>query len=167
MLYHGSKTLISDGYLKPNICYELESFVYATDNYEYALIRSGNFDITKPEVREEHEPYNGGWYHELCEIWPGSFKRLFDRPGYIYVLHEYDFSEQFRESEYVSRNEVKIARTIFIPNILKELEKSDTIKLIYNGYEGYYWSHVKGGKEGYLQRKQSSAQEVLNKRNGA
>lgn len=160
-LYHGTKTLIKDGVLKPNICFELESFVYATDNYEYALIRSGNFDITKFRVREEHEKD----YHELCEIYEGAFEELFDRPGYIYLVDRNDF-KPLRESEFVSEHEVRIIDTIYIENILDEINKSDKIKLIRTNDLEYeeYWSKIRGGKQGYLHRKQESVNEVLSKR---
>lgn len=159
-LYHGSKTKI-DSFLKPNICYELNSFVHATDNYEYALIRSGNFDITKPRCREEH----GIDSHELCEIYEGAFEDLFDRPGYIYLVDKNDF-DQFRETEFVSRDEVKIVDTIYIENILDELNQSGRVKLIRTNDPEYeeYWSKIRGGRNGYVERKISAAKEVLNAR---
>lgn len=160
-LFHGTKTFIKDGILKPNICFELESFVYATDDYEYALIRSGNFDITKFRIREEHEE----GYHELCEIYDGAIEELFNRPGYIYLVNKDDF-KPLRESEFVSNKEVKIVNMIYIENILEEINKSDKIKLIKTSDLEYeeYWSKIKGGKSGYLERKQISVNEVLSKR---
>ena len=155
MLYHGSKTYIEDC-LEPRVSFELEKWVYATDDYFYALLRCGNFDITKSLAREEHE-----WgRHSLCEVVPGAFEELFDRPGYIYEVDESLFTK-LRDGEYVADKEVPIVRCIHIENIWKELQRyPDVYELISYEDSEPYWEKVRGGKEGYLERRRNSVNKI-------
>lgn len=158
MLYHGSK-IEGLSVLKPNISFECEKLVYATNEFEYALIRSGNFDISNFMIREEH--YEGDNYHELCELKPGAFKELFDRKGYIYIVKDKYF-EQFREAEFISKTKVPIWNCLVIENILDGLVDNTNVDLIWYGTEKWekYWKNVKGGLNGYIQRKEESLRKV-------
>ena len=155
MLYHGSKTLI-EGYLEPHVCYELKNWVYATDDYLYALIRCGNFDVTKFLIREDYDDNK----YSLAEIVPGAFKYVFDRPGYIYVVENTYFTYN-HYTEYVSEKPVPIVRRININNVWNELQKhKDIIEFITYENSDEYWKNVKGGREGYLERKRKAISKM-------
>lgn len=160
-LYHGSKTKI-ETCLKPSISYELKNWVYATDDYYYALVRSGAFDLTKFMVREEYEGPNKPY--ELCELYSGAFEELFDRPGYIYIVSP-DLFEYRHGTEWVSDKYIRIDDTIYIPNVWEELNKNiGHYKLIRNEDSEEYWKNVRGGREGYLKRKKEALSNILRAR---
>lgn len=156
MLYHGSKTYIK-GKLEPRKSYEMIDWVYATDDYFYALIRCGNFDITKFLIREDFNEETGKL--SMAEIVPGAFKYLFDRPGYIYCLDEKYFRHN-RWTEYVSDTEVPIKKIIFIENVWNEIRKHPDKYDIYYYDDLEYWKTVRGGKEGYLERKRKVIENI-------
>ena len=158
MLYHGSTKKFDT--LKTNVSYELEKWCYATDDYSYALIRCGAFDVNKALIREEHEIGK----HTLCELYPGAFNDVFNRPGYMYILQENNFTK-FRETEYVSDHDVTPMYRIEIKNVLARLLVDPSIILIKDEDSEEYWKNVKGGKQGYIQRKQESAKLIAEKKN--
>ena len=77
-LYHGSpyKLDVIEPRLSP--CDE-EPLVYASNQYEFALFYAGN-DTNDLEINQSY--YNG--VYMLTEILPGMFRRVLDRPGYVY-----------------------------------------------------------------------------------
>lgn len=151
LLYHGSKTEIQNE-LIPYISLEQEPLVYATDDYSYALIRSGKFDYSKFALREEHMEDGT---HSLAELYPGAFKEVFDRVGYVYEVDNSKFQYNYG-SEYISRDNAKINKTNKIDNVWTEIQKDPKISLHYYDNSEEYWANVRGGREGYLERKQAS-----------
>lgn len=156
LLYHGSKTEIQNE-LTPHISLEQIPLVYATDDYDYALIRSGKFIPGEILIREEHD--NGK--HSLAELEPGAFKKVFDRTGYIYEVDNSNFKYNYG-TEYISNDNAKINKTNKIENVLEEIKKNPNIELVTYENPGDYWDHVTGGMEGYKERKRASV-EAMNK----
>lgn len=115
-LYHGSpyKLDIIEPRLSP--C-DKEPFVYASNQYEFALFYAGN-DTNDLEINQSY--YNG--VYMLTEILPGMFRKILDRPGYVYCVPSESF-EQIKYDEFVSRVAVKPIKTIRVSNVLKALTK--------------------------------------------
>lgn len=158
MLYHGSKYFIKNE-LEPRLSFDCKKLVYATDDYFYALVRAGNFDMTKALIRED---YNGPERpYQLVEIVPGAFEEVFNCKGYIYEVDSKSFVNSCYANEFVSENNVKINNVTVIENVYEEL------LLHRNRYEliSYYnsdkvWKTVRGGKEGYLERRAKRIRKV-------
>ena len=146
-LYHGTQ-VGGIQCLKPMISLEYVSKLYATNDIAYALIRAGK---QLDQIREEY--YGNDKPFEIAECYPNAFKNQFDCVGYIYLLDPKDFEYNPETTEYRSDKEVKPVKVVRIDNIWNEMTKhKDRYKLIYDGDEEY-WKTVRGGKEGYLQRK--------------
>lgn len=150
ILYHGSKTEIQNE-LTPHISFEQIPLVYATNDRDYALIRSGKFTPGEILIREEH----GNGTHSLAEVEPGAFKKVFDRRGYIYEVDNDKFKYNYG-TEYISNHNAKIKKTEVINNVLDEIRKNPNIELISYENPGDYWNNVTGGREGYIERKKKS-----------
>ena len=82
LLYHGSKAEIQNE-LTPHVSLEGLPLVYATNDWDYALIRAGKFTPGEVLIREEHDIGK----HSLAEVEPGAFDKVFNRPGYIYEVN--------------------------------------------------------------------------------
>lgn len=158
MLYHGSKYFI-DGELEPRVSFAYKRLVYATDNYFYALVRAGNFDVTKALIRED---YNGADKpYQLVEIVPGAFEEVFNCKGYIYEVDDRSFISSGDVNEFISEHNVAIENVIVIENVYKEMLKhSEHYELISYCDADEVWKTVRGGKEGYLERKAQRIQKM-------
>lgn len=158
MLYHGSKYFIKDE-LEPRVSFAYRKLVYATDNYFYALVRAGNFDMTKFLIRED---YNGADKpYQLVEIVPGAFEEVFNSRGYIYEVDDRTFISSGDVNEFVSEVNVKIKNCIVIENVYEEiLKNSEHYELISYENSEEIWKTVRGGKEGYLERKAKRIQKI-------
>lgn len=156
ILYHGSKTEIQNE-LTPHISLEQIPLVYATNDRDYALIRAGKFVPGQVLIREEHEDGK----HTLAEVEPGAFKKVFNRPGYIYQVDNKNFKYNYG-TEYISNYNAKIRKTEKLDNVLEQIEKNPNIELISYENPGDYWDNVRGGREGYIQRKMESV-KAMNK----
>lgn len=158
MLYHGSKYFIEDE-LEPRLSFACKKLVYATDNYFYALVRAGNFDMTKFLIRED---YNGtDKPYQLVEIVPGAFKEVFNCKGYIYEVDERLFVSSGDINEFVSEVNVKIEKRIVIENVYEEMLKhAEHYELVSYEDSEEIWKTVRGGKEGYLERKRQRIQRM-------
>lgn len=155
ILYHGTTHNI-EGELEPRVTYELKPLVFATNDYYYALIRAGKFDIHKPLIRED---YDDG-FRSLAEVVPGAFKEVFDRPGYIYEVDNSKFKYNVG-TEFISNDKAKITKTHAIDNVWNEIQKNkDKYELVTYENPGDYWDKVRGGREGYLERKMESVKRV-------
>lgn len=149
MLYHGSNHKI-EYEIEPRVSFDLKPLVYATDDYRYALLRSGKFDPEKFLIKED---YNGSEYPIcLIEIAPNAFKEVFNTAGYIYLVNKDQF-EPLRQNEFVSIEPVKIKSRILIENVLEEILNSPDFKLIYYKESLSYWKSIRGNKDGYLKRR--------------
>lgn len=150
MLYHGSNYFIENE-LRPEYCFGIKKLVYATDDYCYALVRSGAFNQLKAMIREEYEspekPY------KLMEIYPGAFKDVFDCKGYIYEVEDDLFSINL-DNEYITESSIEIIRRTEISNVWTEMLKyPERYELITYEEADKHWAKVNGGKEGYLKRR--------------
>jgi hypothetical protein len=159
MLYHGSKYFIEEE-LEPRVSFAYKRLVYATDNYFYALVRAGNFDMTKSLIREDYsgadKPY------QLVEIVPGAFEEVFNCKGYIYEVDDGSFISSDDVNEFVSEVNVKIKKCIVIENVYEEiLKNAEHYELISYDDSEEFWKTVRGGKEGYLERKAKRVQKIL------
>ena len=160
-LFHGSHADIADT-LEPRISFHDLPLVYATTDAFYALARCGNFteDIL---IRED---YKDGHY-SLCELEEGAFERVFNCDGYIYVVKSDGFREARRafqdgmDNEYISDVPQKYTSRVYIPNIwVKMMEVAERNPeyfefITYENADETYWSHVPGGREGYLARREA------------
>lgn len=155
-LFHGTQVGGID-YLKPAISLEFVSKVYATDDFKYALVRAGK---QLDQIREEYYGPNDSF--ELAECYPNAFKNQFDCSGYVYLLDPKDFVQDPDTGEYKSDRAVKPVGVLRIKNIWAEMQGYD-YKLIYDGDEEY-WKTVRGGREGYLERKLRNKQRMLSMR---
>lgn len=115
-LYHGSPYKL--GIIEPRLspCDE-EPLVYASNQYEFALFYAGN-DTNDLEINQSY--YNG--VYTLTEILPGMFRKVLNRPGYVYYLSS-DTFEQINDHEFISHEAVKPIKTIRVSNILNDLKK--------------------------------------------
>lgn len=159
MLYHGSKHFIKDE-LEPRVSFACKKLVYATDNYFYALVRAGNFDITKSLIKEE---YNGtDKPYQLVEVVPGAFEEVFNCKGYIYEVDEQTFISSIDINEFVSESNVKIVKCHVIENVYEEiLKNAEHYELISYDNADEHWKTVRGGKDGYLQRRKERVERIL------
>lgn len=161
MLYHGSHTYIEDK-LIPHKSFHYEPYVYATNDYFYALVRAGKFNVNNLTLKEDYD----GITHTLIELKENAFKEVFDTDGYIYLVNDNDFyrTEKCMPNEYISTKECGIVKRIYISNLFDEINKccSIYIKLITYGSneEKEYWETVRGGKEGYLQRRKERIERL-------
>ena len=161
-LFHGTQIGGIDE-LKPSISLEFESFVYATDDIAYALVRAGKqLDQIREEYQGNDKPF------EIAECYPDAFKHQFDCPGYLYLLDPKDFERNLDTGEYRSRKAVKPVDCWRINNIwdAMALDRPDRYTFVYDGDENY-WKNVRGGREGFLERKLRNKQKMLEMRNKA
>lgn len=161
-LYHGTQVSgITE--LKPSISLEFESFVYATDDIAYALVRAGKqLDQIREEYSGKDQPF------EIAECYPEAFKHQFDCEGYIYVFDSKDFELNTETGEYRSRKPVKPIDCWRISNIWEAmmLQRPWRFRFVYDGDKDY-WVKVRGGREGFLERKLRNKQKMLEMRNKA
>ena len=160
-LFHGTQVSgITE--LKPSISLEFESFVYATDDIVYALVRAGKqLDQIREEYQGKDQPF------EIAECYPNAFEHQFDCKGYIYLLNPEDFEYNPETGEYRSRKPVKPIDCLRISNIWDEMmRREDRYKFVWDG-DQEYWKGVRGGREGFLERKLANKQKMLEMRNKA
>ena len=160
-LFHGTQVEGIEE-LKPSISLEFESFVYATDDIAYALVRAGKqLDQIREEYQGKDQPF------EIAECYPDTFINQFDCKGYIYVLNSEDFELNPDTGEYRSRKCVKPVNCWCVNNIWGWMTTNylHRFKLIYDGDENY-WKGVRGGRDGFLKRKLANKQKMLEMRKG-
>ena len=158
MLYHGSKYFIEDE-LEPRLSFACKKLVYATDNYFYALVRAGNFDMTKSLIREDYNGVNKPY--QLVEVVPGAFGEVFNCKGYIYEVDDRTFVNSIDINEFVSESNVKIKKRIVIENVYEEILKNiEHYELIFYENSEEFWKTVRGGREGYLDRRAKRLQKM-------
>lgn len=156
MLYHGSNHKIDDQ-LKPHVSFDNEPLVYATDDYRYAVIRAGRFNVEEFLIKEDY--FGDNQPIRLIEIEPDAFKRTFNTKGYIYLVDAKYFEK--RNNEYVSIDPVNIQYVQIIFNVWEEIQKrQQDYELIYYEDSESYWQTVRGGKEGYLERRAARVAEI-------
>lgn len=160
MLWHGSNKFI-EGQLIPHKSFHYEPYVYATADPYYALIRCGKFDVNELLLKED---YSGDSY-TLIELSEGAIEKVFDTDGYVYVVNENTFSyiENSIPNEFISTEPCDILDTLHIENILDNINHySNYYKIIRYGTdeETEYWKTVRGGREGYLQRRKERIEKL-------
>lgn len=158
MLYHGSKYFIEEE-LEPRVSFAYKKLVYATDNYFYALVRAGSFDVTKSLIRED---YNGADRpYQLVEVVPGAFEEVFNCRGYIYEVDDRSFVASGDVNEFVSEVNVKIEKCIVVENVYEEMMKyAEHYELVSYEDSEEIWKKVRGGKKGYLERRAKRLQKM-------
>jgi hypothetical protein len=160
ILWHGSNQYI-EGQLVPHKSFHYKPYVYATSDPYYALVRAGKFDVNELLLKED---YDGNTY-TLIELSDGAIEKVFDTDGYIYVVKDEDFShtKDCMLNEFISTEPCNIVDTCHIENILDNMKHYNNFyKFIRYGSteEKRYWSTVRGGKEGYLQRRQERLERL-------
>jgi hypothetical protein len=160
-LYHGSNKYIENE-LIPHKSFHYEPLVYATSDLRYALVRAGKFDINKLTFKEDYD----GMIITLIELVPNAFEEVFDTDGYIYEVDDSTFerTDDLMPNEYICHENCPIIKTIRIRNIGEEIEQMmyPYIQIIKYEDSEDYWKTVRGGREGYLQRRRERV-EKLNK----
>ena len=158
MLYHGSNHLILDA-IEPRMSFGYKRLVYATEDYFYALVRAGNFNMERFLLYEDYvgkdKPFR------LVEIIPGAFKEVFDVSGYIYEVDDDLFETYGDQTEFISNQSVKVIKTIKIDNVWNEMMKhAEHYELISYDNSEEHWKTVRGGKDGYLKRRTERLNKV-------
>ena len=154
-LFHGSNHggLIA---LEPRISLEYKPRVYATADYRYALVRAGK---QVDAIREEY--YGIGNFYELAECYPDAFKMTFDCTGYIYMLDKKDFIVNPDDpDEYICNHAVPVINCETVDNLWRRMTEIGGYDLHYYGDE-VYWANVRGGLEGFLERKLARKKKML------
>ncbi len=155
MLYHGSNTYI-ERKLIPHKSFHYEPLVYATADLYYALVRAGKFDVNEVLLKEDYD----GYTYTLIELVEGAIEKVFNTNGYIYVVNRKAFShtKDCMLNEFISTEPCDIVDTFYIDNVLDAMNNiydNNFYKFIRYGSdeEKEYWKTVRGGKDGYLQRR--------------
>lgn len=159
MLYHGSNVLIT-GKLIPNISFHYIPYVYATSDWRYALVRSGKFDANKMLFKEDYDGNN----YTLIELSPGATEEVFDTGGHIYTVDSNLFAQlqDGMPNEFVSNEPCGIHATQYIQNILPLILSNPFYRIIRYGTEDEreYWKTVRGGRDGYLERRAARLKQL-------
>lgn len=157
-LYHGSNKYIENE-LIPHKSFHYKPLVYATTDYCYALVRAGKFDVNKLTFKEDYD----GVTSTLIELVPNAFEEVFDTDGYIYEVDDSLFihTDDLMPNEYICHDNCRIIKTIHIQNIGKEIKiMFPYIQIIKYEESDDYWKTVRGGKEGYLQRRRERVEKI-------
>lgn len=150
-LYHGSNTYIENE-LIPHRSFHYRPLVYATSDYYYALIRAGKFDVNKLTFKEDYD----GYTFTLIELVPNAFEEVFDTDGYVYEVDDslFVYISDLMPNEYVCHDNCRIIKTTHIENVGQEIKmRFPHINIIRYEDSDDYWKTVRGGREGYLQRR--------------
>ena len=157
-LYHGSNKYIENE-LIPHKSFHYKPLVYATSDLRYALVRAGKFDVNKLTFKEDYD----GVTFTLIELVPNAFEKIFDTEGYIYEVDDslFIYTDGLMPNEYISHDNCKITKTIRIRNVGEEIKlMSPYIQVIRYEESDDYWKTVRGGKEGYLQRRRDRVKKL-------
>lgn len=160
MFWHGSNKYI-ERQLVPHKSFHYKPYVYATSDPYYALVRSGKFDVNELLLKEDYD----GNTHTLIELSDGAIEKVFNTDGYVYMINEETFfrTDRCMPNEFISTESCDIVYTLHIKNIL------DSMKFYHYRYkfilygsneEKEYWKTVRGGKEGYLQRRKERIEQL-------
>lgn len=157
-LYHGSNKYIENE-LIPHKSFHYKPLVYATSDYYYALVRAGKFDVNKLTFKEDYD----GVTFTLIELTPNAFEEVFNTNGYIYEVDDRTFVyiSDLMPNEYISHDNCTIIKTIHIENVGQEIKmRFPHIQIIKYEESNDYWQTVRGGKEGYLQRRRERVERL-------
>ena len=160
-LYHGSNTYIENE-LIPHKSFHYTPLVYATSDYYYALVRAGKFDVNKLTFKEDYD----GVTFKLIELVPNMFEEVFNTDGYIYEVDDRTFVyiSDSMPNEYISYDNCTIIKTIYIENVGQEIMmRFPHIQFIKYEESDDYWKTVRGGREGYLQRRKERVEKLLDR----
>lgn len=133
--------------------------MYATCDIFYALVRAGNFDINNFLLKEDYDGRN----FTLVELKGGALEKAFDTDGYIYYLDgkQFRWNKDGVPNEYISTEECDILDVQHVNNILEDiLWAKSRFNIIRNAESDEYWKTVRGGKEGYLQRRKERVEKL-------
>ena len=148
-LFHGSNKYIED-YLKPFTSFHYVPYVYATSDFFYALVRCGKFNPEKFLLKED---YTNDLF-TLIELEENAFDKVFDTDGYIYITHgDFHHTEDCMENEYISKACCPIIETLYVLNVKEAILNNIHHYKIIKHDDEEYWKCVRGGKEGYLNRR--------------
>lgn len=148
MLYHGSVVKI-DEFITPHIAISHKTpLVYATSDYNYALIRCGRYHYSDIAIREV---YDGG-HIELTELRDGAFQDIYSLRGYIYAVEEQYFRRcgWCMDNEWISEEPVPICYTIIIDDVWSAILDTGAVTLY---RYPQFPPNVEGGLEEYLKRR--------------
>lgn len=161
-LYHGSNTNIIGNILTPHISFDYKPLVYATDDFAYAVVRCGKFNIEDISIKEDYRGFDH--LYTLVELCPNAFKDIFDVSGTVYFVDDVNFS-MVRDNEYISEKEVSITNKVHIDNVWGFMINgpfSDRYNLF--PYEGrdYYFNVNNIDFDAYMARRQERIQKIKN-----
>ena len=157
-LYHGSNTYIENT-LIPHKSFHYKPYVYATTDFNYALLRAGRFSPEKCMLKEDYD----GKTITLIELYEGAFTDALSTEGYVYVLDSKGFThtDGCMVGEYISTLDCPIKEKIIIHNVLIAIINNSCFNLIHYKDSDEYFKSVRGGKEGYLQRRKERVSKLL------
>lgn len=152
MLYHGSNNFITDC-IEPRVSFDYKPLVYATDDLAYAIVRSGAFNILDDDIVIK-EDYDGEKL-TLVELKDGSFNKVFNTFGYVYVINEEYFNKSDNGLEYVSENKVPYVYVIKIDNVLSTISSitNSKVGLVWHKDNDMYFNKTGIDKNEYLTRR--------------
>lgn len=157
-LYHGSNKYIENE-LTPHKSFHYEPLVYATSDLRYALVRAGKFDVNKLTFKEDYDEVT----FTLVELTPNAFEEVFNTDGYIYEVDDSLFihTDDLMPNEYICHDNCRIIKTIRIRNVGEEIKLMHPyIQIIRYEESDNYWKTVRGGREGYLQRRRERVEKL-------
>ena len=157
-LYHGSNKYIENK-LTPHKSFHYKPLVYATSDYYYALVRAGKFDVNKLTFKEDYD----GVTYTLIELSPNAFEEVFNTDGYVYEVDDSLFihTDDLMPNEYISSRCCQIIKTIYIDNVGQEIKmRFPHINIITYEESDDYWKTVRGGREGYLERRKERIEQL-------
>ena len=157
-LYHGSNKYIENE-LTPHKSFHYKPLVYATSDLRYALVRAGKFDVNKLTFKEDYD----GYTFTLIELIPNAFEEVYNTDGYIYEVDNGLFihTDDLMPNEYVSHDNCRITKTIHIRDVGEEINLLyPYIQIIKYEEADEYWKTVRGGREGYLQRRRERVEKL-------
>lgn len=165
MLYHGSNYIIEGDVLTPHVSFDYKPYVYATDDFAYAVVRCGKFDIEDIAIKEEYE---GSRYpYTLVELRPNAFKDIFNVSGVVYFVDGKNFVE--KDNEYVSEYGVPVINRVYIENVWNMMTNGPFANRYYLiPYEArdYYFKMKHIDLDAYMSRRYDRICKILSKRGG-
>lgn len=159
-LFHGSNTYIENT-LVPHKSFHYKPYVYATTDFNYALLRAGRFSPEKCMLKEDYD----GETITLIELYEGAFVDALSTEGYIYVIDGSNFihTDDCMVGEYISTANCPIEEKIIIHNVAIAIFNNPRFRLIYYKDSDEYFKTVRGGRDGYLQRRKDRVEKLFNK----
>lgn len=102
----------------------------------------------------------------LVELEENAFDKTFDTEGYIYITYgDFVHIDGLMDNEYVSETACFIQDVLYVSNVKQAILNNIHHYRIIKHDDTEYWKTVRGGKEGYLQRRKERIEKIKEKEN--